>query len=401
MGSDLFPLSSITTKITKGTTPTSIGSSFTEDGINFVKSESITGARNLDRFKFSHIDMATHNRLLRSQLETNDILFSMAGVYLGKTAIVTEKDIPANTNQAVAIIRVDTTKADFNYVYYWLSQRQVTESVNAACAQSAQPNINLAQIGSILIRLPSIEGQQSIAATLSCLDDKIELNNRIIANLEAQAQAIFKSWFVDFEPWGGEAPADWSITTIDSLCSLVTRGITPKYSDDATQIVINQKCIRNHKIDLGESRSHTPATKNEKWLEYGDIVINSTGQGTLGRVAQVFFSADNITVDSHVTIVRPKKRNLNSYLGLWTISKEDEIESMASGSTGQTELSRERVKALTLFEPDNSALDTFANIIEPMTGMIQKKQEENASLAQTRDTLLPKLMSGEIELQVG
>jgi len=345
--------------------------------------------------------MATHNRLLRSQLETNDILFSMAGVYLGKTAIVTEKDIPANTNQAVAIIRVDTTKADFNYVYYWLSQRQVTESVNAACAQSAQPNINLAQIGSILIRLPSIEGQQSIAATLSCLDDKIELNNRIIANLEAQAQAIFKSWFVDFEPWGGEAPADWSITTIDSLCSLVTRGITPKYSDDATQIVINQKCIRNHKIDLGESRSHTPATKNEKWLEYGDIVINSTGQGTLGRVAQVFFSADNITVDSHVTIVRPKKRNLNSYLGLWTISKEDEIESMASGSTGQTELSRERVKALTLFEPDNSALDTFANIIEPMTGMIQKKQEENASLAQTRDTLLPKLMSGEIELQVG
>lgn len=328
-----------------------------------------------------------------SFFEPNTIVISKSGT-IGRLGIIT--DFMCGNRATINIKPIKEVSTRF--VFYLLRSHQ--RDFDSLAVGSVQKNLYVSALETLEVMLPDLETQSHIAATLSCLDDKIELNNRIIANLEAQAQAIFKSWFVDFEPWGGEAPADWSITTIDSLCSLVTRGITPKYSDDATQIVINQKCIRNHKIDLGESRSHTPATKNEKWLEYGDIVINSTGQGTLGRVAQVFFSVDNITVDSHVTIVRPKRRNLNSYLGLWTISKEDEIESMASGSTGQTELSRERVKALTLFEPDNSALDTFANIIEPMTEMIQKKQEENASLAQTRDTLLPKLMSGEIEVPV-
>ena len=319
---------------------------------------------------------------------------------IGRTAIVGIEYPSIILTPQVTYYRVKKGINNRYLKYYFDSDpfQQLFQSWSGA--GSTRAYLGITEQLKLPIVLPSLAEQNSIAAILSSLDDKIELNNRIIANLEAQAQAIFKSWFVDFEPFSGEAPTSWLITTLDSLCSLVSRGITPKYSEDATQIVINQKCIRNHKIDLGESRSHTPVAKNEKWLQYGDIVINSTGQGTLGRVAQFFFSADNITADSHVTIVRPKKRNLTSYLGQWIISKEDEIESMAAGSTGQTELSRERVKAMTLFEPDNSVLDAFADIIEPMTEMIQKKQEENASLALTRDTLLPKLMSGEIEVMV-
>jgi len=304
---------------------------------------------------------------------------------------------PVAFNQDVKCLE-SKTRLPIRFIFYWLLSQSSMISQMVESTGIGAGKLDLTRLQNLEVEIPSIEVVDFIIGIADDLSDKIELNNRIIANLEAQEQAIFKSWFVDLEPLNGEAPAGWSITTLDSLCSLVSRGITPRYSDDATQIVINQKCIRNHKIDLGESRSHTPVAKNEKWLLFGDIVINSTGQGTLGRVAQVFFSADNITADSHVMIVRPKRRNLTSYLGQWTISKEDEIESMASGSTGQTELSRERVKAMTLFEPDNSVLDAFANIIEPMTEMIQKKQEENASLALTRDTLLPKLMSGKINL---
>ena len=106
----LVTLDSITTKITKGTTPTSVGCTFENSGVNFIKSESLGNSRNIDRSKFAFISEQTHEKLKRSQIEKNDILFSMAGMFLGKTGIVTNDLVPANTNQAVAIIRIDTEK---------------------------------------------------------------------------------------------------------------------------------------------------------------------------------------------------------------------------------------------------------------------------------------------------
>lgn len=119
----LVTLDSITTKITKGTTPTSVGCTFENSGVNFIKSESLGNSRNIDRSKFAFISEQTHEKLKRSQIEKNDILFSMAGMFLGKTGIVTDDLVPANTNQAVAIIRIDTEKANHEYVYYYLNQR--------------------------------------------------------------------------------------------------------------------------------------------------------------------------------------------------------------------------------------------------------------------------------------
>ena len=152
-------------------------------------------------------------------------------------------------------------------------------------------------------------------------------------------------------------------------------------------------------IDLTLARKHTPKTINEKWLQYGDLLINSTGTGTLGRTAQVWFEPKNLTVDSHVTIVRPAKENLIFYIGLWGISHEKEIESLHTGSTGQTELPRERVKAIELLLPDNETLDRFNAIIAPMAAAIVSNQKENQSLAELRDALLPKLMSGEFDVE--
>ena len=115
------------------------------------------------------------------------------------------------------------------------------------------------------------------------------------------------------------------MVTLDDLTSLVSRGIAPKYDDDSAQIVLNQKCIRDHYIDISLGRRHKPKTINEKWLQYGDLLINSTGEGTLGRAAQVWFIPENMTVDSHVTVVRPKNQLLLFYIGLWGISHEREI----------------------------------------------------------------------------
>lgn len=394
----LVTLDSITTKITKGTTPTSVGCTFENSGVNFIKSESLGNSRNIDRSKFAFISEQTHEKLKRSQIEKNDILFSMAGMFLGKTGIVTDDLVPANTNQAVAIIRIDTEKANHEYVYYYLNQRSVVQAVNASSAQSAQPNINLKQIGQIEIDLPERKLQDKIVSILSAIDFKIEKNNQINENLEQQAQVLFKSWFVEYAPFGGVKPKEWVNTNLDNLTSIISRGIAPKYSDGSDQTVINQKCIRNHMIDLSLARAHTPKAINEKWLRFGDLLINSTGAGTLGRTAQVWFQPQNLTVDSHVTIVRPIRENLIFYIGLWGILHEREIESLHTGSTGQTELPRERVKALELLLPDNETLDSFNTLIAPIADAIVSNQEESNRLAALRDVLLPKLMSGELDV---
>lgn len=176
-------LSDVTTLITKGTTPTTVGCSFENTGINFIRSECIGNSRRLDNNRFLHISSETNEKLKRSKIVENDILFSMAGMFLGKTAIVTKDDCPANTNQAVAIIRVDKSLVDFRYVYYYLNQKKVVRAINSNSSQSAQPNINLKQIGDLLIDLPDLDTQNQIVKILDCIDNKIELNNKINDNL--------------------------------------------------------------------------------------------------------------------------------------------------------------------------------------------------------------------------
>lgn len=150
-------------------------------------------------------------------------------------------------------------------------------------------------------------------------------------------------------------------------------------------------------VDLTLARRHFPKVITEKWLMQGDLLINSTGEGTLGRTAQVWFVPNNLTVDSHVTIVRPRSVALRNYIGLWGLTHEAEIESLHTGSTGQTELPRERVKAMELPLPDESTLSRFNELITPMTQAIVKNQHENIRLGELRDALLPRLMSGELD----
>ncbi len=283
---------------------------------------------------------------------------------------------------------------DLQYLHYLINSMDLSGYITG----SAQPKLSQANLNAVTLQLPFIDEQKKIVAILGSLDDKIELNNKINENLQQQAAAIFRSWFVDCVPFGGTAPDEWENVTLEGITALVSRGITPKYADDTDQIVINQKCIRNHMIDLSFARSHRPKVINDKWLRFGDLLINSTGDGTLGRAAQVWFQPHNLTVDSHVTIVRPAAENTIFYIGLWGTQHEREIESLHTGSTGQTELPRDRVKALELLLPDKETLNRFNALIAPMAATIVSNQEENNRLVSIRDALLPRLMSGEIDV---
>ena len=325
-------------------------------------------------------------------LPPNTVLFSSRAP-IGYVAIAA-KEMCTNQGFKSVIPNADT---DYMFLYYLLKYNR--DSIENMGSGTTFKEVSGNTMKSIKVRVPvDKEEQQRIGAILSAIDDRIEQNIAINENLEQQAQTLFKAWFVDFEPFGSVMPDDWKNVTIEDITSLVSRGIAPKYDEDSNQIVLNQKCIRNHAIDFTPARHHIPKAITEKWLMHGDLLLNSTGQGTLGRAAQVWFEAENMTVDSHITIVRPKKDLLKYYVGLWGITHETEIEALHTGSTGQTELPRDRVKSMSIMLPDDKTLRQFNDIIAPMTQKIVANQEEIVRLASIRDSLLPKLMNGEIDV---
>ena len=332
----------------------------------------------------------------RSAVEQWDILFSMIGtignIYLEKNPRV------EYACKNMGIFKFSGNKENALWMYYYLRSPQAKAYIQTHLRGSTQAYVPLGGLREMPVPVPPQTVRNEIIAILRPIDEKIECNNAINDNLMQQAVAIFKSWFVEYSPFDGIAPEEWKTVNLEKITALICRGIAPKYSDNSNQTVINQKCIRDHMIDLSQARTHTPKVINEKWLRFGDLLINSTGDGTLGRTAQVWFQPQNITVDSHVTIVRPAKENLIFYIGLWGILHEREIECLHTGSTGQTELPKERVKALELHLPDNGTLDRFNTLIAPMAAAIISKQNENNKLATLRDALLPKLMSGEIDV---
>lgn len=317
---------------------------------------------------------------------------------MGEVGMVPE-NMECCLGQRMVLLRVNPEVCDNYYLLYCIQSKYVQHQISwSEGTGTTVSNLRIPYLERIKIPYVSLENQKKISSILKYIEEKIINNEMINKNLLEQALAIYKDWFCDYALSDGILPENWKITTIGAISSLVTRGIAPKYDDSSDQIVLNQKCIRDHTIDISLSRRHLPKKINEKWISKGDLLINSTGTGTLGRVAQVWFEANNMTVDSHVTIVRPKDPILQSYIGFWGLSHESEIEAQHTGSTGQTELPRDRVKAMELPLPDEDTLSKFNELVIPMTSTVISNQEENARLSQLRDVLLPKLMSGELDV---
>ena len=339
---------------------------------------------------------ADKDALLRNgKLCRGDIVITTRGT-VGNVAYY-DNDVPfenVRINSGMLIVRCNNSICR-EYVYNVLRSDSFLTQIKSIQTGSAQPQLPKSHFLKMKIPVPELDVQKKVAGIIGDIDKKIAINTKINNNLLQQASSIFKAWFIDPDISEHE---DWQMVTLEDITSLVTRGIAPKYSDESDQIVINQKCIRDHMLDLSPARKHLPKKINEKWLKKGDLLINSTGQGTLGRAAQIWFDPVNMTVDSHVTIVRPKNEKLIYYIGIWGILHEREIESLHTGSTGQTELPRDRVKGLELLLPDENALDQFNSVVKPITEFIISNQNENIRLADLRDSLLPKLMSGEIDI---
>ena len=185
-------LGDIATLITKGTTPTSVGYTFTDTGVNFVKIESIREDGTFIPDKFAHISDECNTKLKRSQLQENDILFSIAGA-IGRTAIVTKDCLPANTNQALAIIRIPQGVIDYRFLLYALQSDAIIEQAEKQKQGVAQLNLSLQNINDFEIPFFTEEEQLTVVEVLSSVDSLLSTR---IAQLE-QLDELVKSRFIE------------------------------------------------------------------------------------------------------------------------------------------------------------------------------------------------------------
>ena len=183
-------------------------------------------------------------------------------------------------------------------------------------------------------------------------------------------------------------PEGWVDTTLGEVTEYINRGITPKYSDVGVTI-INQRCIRDGKVVFQDSRLTDPLQRRipeDKLLQSYDVVVCSTGVGTLGRVSQLKEVTEKLTVDSHVTIVRGSEKTQKQYLGYYLKGHQKHIEHLAEGSTGQTELPRKRLESFPINLPPITEQKAIADMLSSFDEKIELLREQNKileTLAQT------------------
>lgn len=404
-----YRLKQLTEKITKGTTPSNIGESFTEEGIMYFRSELIGKSKYIDKSDgLLFISNETHEKLKRSQIQKNDLLFSMAGIYLGKISLVGDEDFPANTNQAVAIIRFNSKEIDLEYVYYYMTQRWYNIYINSLTAQAAQPNINLEQIGNLKLNLPPLPTQQKIASILSAYDKLIQNYKKQIEALQTVASELYKEWFIRFRFPGWQnakfengIPEGWKVERIGTLYDS-TSGGTPsreheEYFQKGTYPWIKTGELKDCPIIETEESITDEAIKHSsaKLFEKDSLIIAMYG----ATIGQLGINKMKATCNQACCVLRPKKDKAFGIYYLFHFFKENRefIIGLGNGAAQQN-LSQVLINKLKIVNPNKEILEIFEKKESLFFEKIYHLQQQITNLTQQRDLLLPRLMTGKLEV---
>ena len=403
-----YKLGEITSKIGSGATPKGGRDSYLGGNIALIRSQNV-----LD-FSFSKLGLAYINEVQAEKLSNvevyeKDVLLNITGDSVARVCIVPNNVLPARVNQHVAIIR-GNDKVDYRYLLYYL-QYIKPQLLSLSQGGATRNALTKKMIEELEVKMPSKGSQKEIVSILYALDSKIELNRRINDNLEQQTQALFKSWFVDFEPFRGGKfvdselgmiPEGWNIQPISSIFNFQEGpGIRNwQYVNNGTKF-INIRCINNDIINIQNANMISDEEAQGKYahfmLKENDIVISCSG--TLGRKALVLKEYLPLCLNTSVIRFTPRINRqlgfLYGYLGS-SLFLNKQIE-LASGSV-QANFGPIHLKGMSIAIPDNNVLNQFSDIVN---SIIQKKKNiisESLRLTNLRDSILPKLMSGKIKI---
>lgn len=407
-------------KIGSGITPRGGENVYKTQGVSLVRSQ------NVYDFNFSngglvYIDEEQAQKMKNVEIMKDDVLLNITGDSVARCCIIPEDKLPARVNQHVSIIRTNDKLLDSRFLLYWINKQSTKELLLSLSSTGAtRKALTKSMIENLKIELPTLNEQKSIAATLSCLDDKIELNNRINKNLEEMAQAIFKSWFVDFEPFKdgefedselGMIPKGWKVTEISDFVEVINgysyKGTDLKESPDAMLTIKNFNRNKGFKFDGFKELEISERVKDRHFVKDFDVLIactdltqnaeiigNSILLLTKGKYKKVIASMDLVKICS-------TNKAIDSFV-LHSIYNDENFKQYALGFTSGTtvlHLDKKAIGTYKLALPERLELmKKFSSIIKPIYLIVSNNLQANLKLTELRDTLLPKLMSGEIRI---
>ncbi|WP_411872327.1 restriction endonuclease subunit S [Vulcanococcus limneticus] len=306
---------------------------------------------------------------------------------------------------------LDRNAIDPGFLFYWVQSKEFYQQYKSVSQKTDMAEyVSLSDQRSMEITLPFPGQQKAIAHILGTLDDKIELNRKTNETLEAMAKALFKSWFVDFDPVRakaegrptglpaeisdlfpdsfedselGEIPSGWKCSPLTDRAIYLSRGISPAYCEEGGVLVLNQKCVRDSRVSFEKARRHDTTRKQVigRKVRRFDALVNSTGVGTLGRVAMMPICQEEVVVDSHVTVVRGGNEQESFFISSALLNRQTEIEALGEGSTGQTELSRVVLGSMPVIFPLSQLISAYFDFALIIQDKIEKNDQASVALA--------------------
>ena len=352
------------------------------------------------RISDAHIE-----RLNRHKIEIGDILYSRRGD-VGRCAFATEKEAGWLCGTGCLRVSTDVSKANPKFVFYQLQKPDTIGWVEKHAVGATMLNLNTAILSRVPIEIPSLNTQNRIVDILSAYDNLIENNQKQIKLLEEAAQRLYKEWFVDLRFPGYEitpvvdgVPEGWELCRLEDVIEF-----NPKIplSKERLKQSVPMSALSTSSMTLDtEEFAATFSNSGSKFQNGDTLLARITPCLENGKTAFVAgIENDEGAVGSTEFIVM-RSKGINPYM-VYLLARNDSFRQSAinsmTGSDGRQRAQADKLKALPYLKPTDQIMMLFARYVEPMFIQIQKKNEQNVRLRQARDRLLPKLMSGEVEV---
>jgi type I restriction enzyme S subunit len=410
-------LNDVSTNITKGTTPTTNGYQYTNSGVKFLRVENISHSGRILENDLKYISEEANDALRRSQLKAGDLLVSIAGA-IGRSAIVDEKNLPANTNQAVGIVRLKPDAVNAKYVRYSIESPMVGRQMSDQQAGNAQVNLNLQQLGGLIFLQPPLPEQQKIATILSSVDNVIETTRAQIDKLKDLKTGMMQELLTkgigsggvphtDFKDSPlGRIPANWEIKPLSTIVfknspicygilmpgKYVAGGVPVIKVKDIKDGVIKEDnlLLTSKEIDQKNSRSR---------IKTGDILL--TIRGTTGRIAVVQPILDGANITQDTARIRVGGDSLAKYMAsyLQTPLAQTQIDSHTIGQAVKG-INLEEVRRLWVVLPPDDERAQIADSLHAIDRAISLAATRLKSYVDVKKALMQDLLTGKVRVKI-
>ncbi|MBQ9525702.1 MAG: restriction endonuclease subunit S [Bacteroidaceae bacterium] len=345
----------------------------------------------------------------KKNFQKNDILYSEIRPANKRFAYIDFDPIDYIASTKLMVIR-HNEKILPQYLFYILKSQTIIEELQmlAESRSGTFPQITFSEVANIEIKLPPIEQQRRLLGVLKSLDDKIEVNRKINENLEQQAQALFKSWFVDFEPFKngefveselGMIPKGWRVESLTSFGRIVC-GKTPSKSESSYyggNIPFIKIPDMHNMVFVGLSEDSLSQMGDESQLAKR-IPPYSILVSCIATVGLVCINTKESHTNQQINSIIPYSSFFRYYLYQKMLSLKDYLINLGRGGTATLNVNTKIFGSIKIIKPTDELLFDYDKQVSPLFNKIEANQQESRRLAELRDTLLPKLMSGELKV---